>query len=79
MGPDSGASEGDGPGAPKQATAPALAPDLTEAYDRCLLTLDLMIDPDLGSMIVAPEFDPEYRRSGGYGYCWPRVRGGGVP
>ena len=23
-------------------------------------------------MIAAPEFDPAYERSGGYGYCWPR-------
>ncbi len=25
-----------------------------------------------GGVIAAPEFDPEYRYSGGYGYCWPR-------
>jgi len=55
-----------------RAEAPALAPDLTEAYYRCLLALELMIDPDHGSLIAAPEFDPEYQRSGGYGYCWPR-------
>ncbi len=50
----------------------SLAPDLTAEVQRCLLTLDLMIDPDYGSVIAAPEFDPEYQRSGGYGYCWPR-------
>ena len=46
--------------------------DLREAYYRCLLTTDLLIDPDVGSVLAAPEFDPAFERSGGYGYCWPR-------
>lgn len=49
-----------------------LEEDLTEAYYRCLLALDLLADPDTGSMLAAPEFDPWFERSGGYGYCWPR-------
>lgn len=49
-----------------------LPPDLTAAYHRCLLAVDLLADRDTGSMLAAPEFDPFFERSGGYGYCWPR-------
>ncbi|MBN1458696.1 MAG: hypothetical protein JXA57_04115, partial [Armatimonadetes bacterium] len=49
-----------------------LEPDLTEAYYRCLLAIALLADPDTGSILAAPEFDPFFERSGGYGYCWPR-------
>ncbi len=47
-------------------------PDLREAYCRSLLALDLLVDADTGSVLAAPEFDPAFERSGGYGYCWPR-------
>ena len=46
--------------------------DLNEAYYRCLLAIDLLADPAIGSILAAPEFDPFFERSGGYGYCWPR-------
>jgi GH15 family glucan-1,4-alpha-glucosidase len=46
--------------------------DLSEAYYRCLLAIELLTDPDTGSILAAPEFDPFFERSGGYGYCWPR-------
>ncbi|UCC67605.1 MAG: hypothetical protein JSV79_10860 [Armatimonadota bacterium] len=49
-----------------------IEPDLDEAYHRCLLAIDLLADPDTGSILAAPEFDPLFERSGGYGYCWPR-------
>ncbi|HUU54762.1 MAG TPA: glycoside hydrolase family 15 protein [Armatimonadota bacterium] len=49
-----------------------IEPDLTEAYYRSLLAIDLLADPDTGSILAAPEFDPFFERSGGYGYCWPR-------
>lgn len=48
-----------------------VAPDLEAGYRRCLLALDLLAD-SRGSVLAAPEFDPAYERSGGYGYCWPR-------
>jgi len=51
---------------------PHIEGDLAEAYYRCLLALDLLADPGLGSILAAPEFDPFFERSGGYGYCWPR-------
>jgi len=47
-------------------------PDLEEAYCRCLLGLALLADGKTGSIVAAPEFDPFFERSGGYGYCWPR-------
>ena len=40
-------------------------------YNRSLLTLKLLSDKD-GGFLAAPEFDPQYTVSGGYGYCWPR-------
>ncbi len=46
--------------------------DLAGAYYRCLLAIDLLADPITGSILAAPEFDPFFERSGGYGYCWPR-------
>ncbi|MDH4178985.1 MAG: glycoside hydrolase family 15 protein, partial [Armatimonadota bacterium] len=55
-----------------QARPLQIEPDLDEAYHRCLLAIDLLADPDTGSILAAPEFDPFFERSGGYGYCWPR-------
>ncbi len=47
--------------------------DLLKAeYRRALLSLRLLFDQPSGAVIAAPEFDPAYERSGGYGYCWPR-------
>ena len=45
---------------------------LDEAYRRALLILAILQDGRTGSFVAAPEFDPEYRFCGGYGYCWPR-------
>ncbi|HUU84244.1 MAG TPA: glycoside hydrolase family 15 protein [Phycisphaerae bacterium] len=47
-------------------------PDWTEAYDRAVLVLHDLFDAETGTFIAAPEFDPYYSHSGGYGYCWPR-------
>lgn len=41
-------------------------------YKRSLLVIKLLISKDTGASIAAPEFDPHYLASGGYGYCWPR-------
>jgi GH15 family glucan-1,4-alpha-glucosidase len=46
--------------------------DLTEAYHRAVLVLHDLFDRAAGTFIAAPEFDPYYAYSGGYGYCWPR-------
>jgi len=46
--------------------------DLEETYWRCLLILRLLFDQGYGAFLAAPEFDPAFERSGGYGYCWPR-------
>jgi oligosaccharide amylase len=55
-----------------RAHAPRIERDLADLYYRCLLVIDLLADPDTGSILAAPEFDPFFERSGGYGYCWPR-------
>ena len=44
----------------------------TKLYSRSLITLKLLSDKSGGGSVAAPEFDPHYRASGGYGYCWPR-------
>lgn len=45
---------------------------LEAAYQRALLSLRLLADINTHAIIAAPEFDPAFEQSGGYGYCWPR-------
>ncbi|HCU35725.1 MAG TPA: hypothetical protein DGT21_09770 [Armatimonadetes bacterium] len=49
-----------------------VGPELEQAYERALLMLGLLQDRVTGSFVAAPEFDPQYDKCGGYGYCWPR-------
>ena len=53
---------------------PALpGPDGVEAlYRRSLIVLENLTDRATGSIIAAPEMDPKFQRSGGYGFVWPR-------
>jgi len=41
-------------------------------YRRSLLALELLSDRSSGSVIAAPELDPEFEHSGGYGFVWGR-------
>jgi glucoamylase len=41
-------------------------------YKRTLLALDLLADRRTGAVIAAPELDPDFERSGGYGFVWGR-------
>lgn len=51
---------------------PRVTPHYLRQYRRGLLAMSLLFDPAEGSCLAAPEFDPDYQESGGYGYCWPR-------
>ena len=46
--------------------------DLAALYRRSLLALDLLADRASGGVIAAPELDPVFARSGGYGFVWGR-------
>ena len=41
-------------------------------YRRSLLVLEDLADRATGAIIAAPEMDPKFLRSGGYGFVWPR-------
>ena len=45
---------------------------ISALYRRTLLALDLLTDRRTGAVIAAPELDPEFARSGGYGFVWGR-------
>jgi glucoamylase len=45
---------------------------LASLYRRSLLVFDLLSDRKTGAVIAAPELDPEFERSGGYGFVWGR-------
>jgi glucoamylase len=47
-------------------------PDVAPLYRRSLLALELLADRDTGAVIAAPELDPEFEHSGGYGFVWGR-------
>jgi glucoamylase len=47
-------------------------PDVAPLYRRSLLALELLSDRDTGAVIAAPELDPEFEHSGGYGFVWGR-------
>jgi oligosaccharide amylase len=56
----------------QRAKSVAVGPDLERLYRRSLLVLLMLFDEEYGAFLAAPEFDPEFQHSGGYGYCWPR-------
>jgi GH15 family glucan-1,4-alpha-glucosidase len=45
---------------------------LEDLYGRSLLVLEQLTDRQSGATIAAPEFDPDFTQSGGYGFVWPR-------
>lgn len=51
------------------------ADDVRTAYERSLLTLDVLTDADTGAVIAGPETDPDFEQSGGYDFVWPRDMG----
>ncbi|MEL4304797.1 glycoside hydrolase family 15 protein [Methanococcoides sp. LMO-2] len=51
---------------------PVFRNEVITLYDRSLLSLNLMTDPDNGAILAAPEFDPAFEMCGGYGFCWNR-------
>lgn len=55
----------------ERAAAPDAA-DSTALYKRSLLALELLADRNSGSVIAAPELDPSFEHSGGYGFVWGR-------
>jgi GH15 family glucan-1,4-alpha-glucosidase len=48
---------------------------LAGLYGRSLLVLEQLTDRQTGATIAAPEFDPNFEESGGYGFVWPRDLG----
>jgi glucoamylase len=55
--------------------APSAAEAVSELYARSLLVLEQLTDRQTGATIAAPEFDPSFEQSGGYGFVWPRDLG----
>jgi oligosaccharide amylase len=49
-----------------------LRQELFSAYNRALLVLYLLNDHEHGSFVAAPEFDSNFEKCGGYGFCWNR-------
>lgn len=45
---------------------------ISGVYKRSLLVFKLLNDEKSGAIAAAPEVDEEFRRCGGYGYCWGR-------
>jgi len=56
----------------QQKDARTLTPIIEETYKRSLAVLQLLTDSMTGAILAAPECDPDYIASGGYGFCWPR-------
>jgi GH15 family glucan-1,4-alpha-glucosidase len=45
---------------------------LERLYERSLLVFDALADRETGAVIAAPELDPDFVHSGGYGFVWAR-------
>jgi hypothetical protein len=54
------------------AAGPCTVHDLVGPFERAVISLHDLYDQATGTFVAAPEFDPGYELSGGYGYCWPR-------
>jgi GH15 family glucan-1,4-alpha-glucosidase len=55
--------------------APSTEEGVSALYARSLLVLEQLTDRQTGATIAAPEFDPAFEQSGGYGFVWPRDLG----
>jgi glucoamylase len=55
--------------------APSADDAVATLYARSLLVLEQLTDRQTGATIAAPEFDPSFEQSGGYGFVWPRDLG----
>lgn len=55
--------------------APSSDDTASDLYARSLLVLEQLTDRQTGATIAAPEFDPSFEQSGGYGFVWPRDLG----
>ncbi|MCM1987454.1 glycoside hydrolase family 15 protein [Methanococcoides seepicolus] len=51
---------------------PLFKKEVHSLYVRSLLSLNLLNDPEEGSFVASPEFDPAFEMCGGYGFCWNR-------
>ena len=51
---------------------PPQGEEIAPLYRRSLLALELLADRNSGSVIAAPELDPQFEHSGGYGFVWGR-------
>ncbi len=51
---------------------PPQGDEIAPLYRRSLLALELLADRNSGSVIAAPELDPQFEHSGGYGFVWGR-------
>jgi glucoamylase len=51
---------------------PPRGDEVAPLYRRSLLALELLADRNSGSVIAAPELDPGFEHSGGYGFVWGR-------
>jgi glucoamylase len=51
---------------------PAMQQAVTRLYERSLLVFDALADRETGAVIAAPELDPDFVHSGGYGFVWAR-------
>jgi glucoamylase len=54
------------------AAPPPHAEEDAALYRRSLLVFDTLADAETGAVIAAPELDPDFVDSGGYGFVWPR-------
>jgi glucoamylase len=57
------------------AARPPTATVDADLYARSLLVFDTLADASTGAVIAAPELDPDFVDSGGYGFVWPRDLG----
>lgn len=54
---------------------PSEAEELQGLYRRSLLVFEQLADAETGAVVAAPELDPDFEHSGGYGFVWPRDLG----
>lgn len=57
------------------AAPPPETKQLEPLYRRSLLVFDQLADRETGAVVAAPELDPDFVHSGGYGFVWPRDLG----